>query len=309
MLEKIENSCKYVMANSKDVKINYQLLDTFIKEIKINKDSYWLCNNPYDLFSLGIEKVVNFLLIFEAIDYCFWGSPKWQIDTSEGPKDGCDALMYALLRYVKKTDNFDFSAISLDEFKGILKGNVEVPFLHERYNAVKEISEVVNKKMQGNFYNYIKKITLDKDLFNIIILSFPCFKDEREYQGKTIYFYKLAQLLTTDILILRKKLEKIDVNYSHLKGCADYKIPQTLRAMGITKYSKELAQIVDSKKLMAISSKYEVEIRSSQIAVISYIQSKLPNLNAMDINNYFFGYAAKVKNMAKPYHLCANINY
>ena len=70
--------------------------------------------------------------------------------------------------------------------------------------------------MNGNFYKYVYSIHSDIELFEVIINNFPSFKDERKYDGKTIYFYKLAQLLTSDILHLREKMENIKVDYYHL---------------------------------------------------------------------------------------------
>ena len=269
-----------------------------------------LFHNQYDeLLELDIETIVNFLLVFEAIDYSFWGSPKWSIETKDGTKDGSDALLYAMLMYVKENESTDFSNVSFDEFKQILQGNVEIPFLKERYETVVKISKIVNQKMNGSFYQYVKDVTSDENLFEIIVTNFESFKDERIYNGHTIYFYKLAQLLTSDILHVREHLEKIDVNYSHLKGCADYKIPCVLRALDIINYKDELSSIVDSKKEIDISSMYEVEIRASQIVVINYIKSKLVNVAAIDINDFLFLYSKKIKEKVKPYHLCRNTNY
>lgn len=309
MLDKIRNTCKYVVDNSKYVKINYVKLDEFISDIEYKKLKNWLLFNPYNLLELDIETIINFLLAFESIDYSFWGQPKWEINTEEGIKDGSDALLYTMIKYVKETKNTDFSNLTLNEFKELLKGNIEIPLLKERYKTIVEISKIVNEKMNGSFYKFIKDINIDTKLFDIIINSFQSFKDERVYNGKTIYFYKLAQLLTSDILHIREKLENISVDYSNLIGCADYKIPQTLRALGILEYNDELSDIVDQRNELEISSKYEVEIRASQIVVIDYISSILVNANPIDINDFIFVYSKKVKSIAKPYHLCRNKNY
>ena len=308
MFDKIHDSCNYVMKNSKYVSINYKKLDDFIKNIKTKDLKHWLISNPYNLFDMGIEKIVNFLLIFESIDFSFWGNPKWAINANGESKDGSDALLYLMINYVKNNST-DFSKITLAEFKNIFLGNVEIPLLHERYNIIRSVSQVVNEKMNGNFYDSIKDLTTDKDLFDYIITNFDCFIDERIYDEHKICFYKLAQLLTSDILHLREKLENIDVDYSNLIGCADYKIPQTLRALGITEYSSELSKIVDNKEEIDVSSKYEVEIRASQIVVIDYIKSKIKDVNSIDINDYLFLYSKNVKNIVKPYHLCRNTNY
>lgn len=214
-----------------------------------------------------------------------------------------------MLKYVRESGKVDFGDLSLDEFKKILKGNVEIPLLEERYRTIVQISEIVKKKMNGNFYNYIKDIRDDISLFEVIVNNFPSFKDERAYEDKTIYFYKLAQLLTSDILHVRERLEKIEIDCSHLIGCADYKIPQTLRALKIISYSSELSELVDQKREIEVSSLYEVSIRASQLVVTDYIKNKLDNFDSIDINDFLFLYSKKVKNIVKPYHLCRNVNY
>lgn len=309
MLNKIKNTCKYVVGNSIYVKINYSKLDNFINNIDSSNLKNWILYNPYNILELDIETIINFLLIFESIDYSFWGQPKWKINTNEGKKDGSEALLYIMLKYVKERKSTDFSEMTLEEFKQLLKGNIEIPLLKERYKTIHDISKIVNEKMNGSFYKYIKDINIDTQLFNTIISNFEAFKDERTYNGKTISFYKLAQLLTSDILHIKEELEGISVDYSNLIGCADYKIPQTLRALGILEYNEELSNIIDEKKQIEISSKYEVEIRASQLVVIVYIASKLDNAKSIDINDYLFTYSKKVKDIAKPYHLCRNVNY
>ena len=309
MLEKIKESCNYVAKNSKYVSINYDVLDEYIKNIDLRNLKFWLSSNPYNLFDMDIDKIINFMLIFDSIDYCFWGQPKWTIETLEGKKDGCDALLYALLNYVKKVDKVDFSNVSFKEFSDILKGNVDIPFLKERYDTVVSICDIVNKKMNGNFYNYIKNINNDDELFDIIINNFNAFYDVREYNNQKIYFYKLAQLLTSDILHIKELINGTKVDYSHLVGCADYKIPQTLRALGIIEFNCLLSKIVDNKQLIDESSMYEVEIRANMIEVIGYINSKLKNTCSIDINDYLFLASKNVKDIVKPYHLCKNKNY
>lgn len=309
MFDKIKNSTKYIIENSKYVSINYSKLDKFIKNIDCTNLKNWLLYNPYNLLELNVEKIINFLLFFEAIDYSFWGEPKWQVETKEGLKDGSDALLYVMLNYVKDKKEVDFSNLTIEDFKQILKGNIEIPLLEERYNTLIEISKIVKEKMNDNFYNCIKDITNDNELFSLIISNFPSFKDERVYKEEKVYFYKLAQLLTSDILHIRAKLEGIKVSYSNLIGCADYKIPQTLRALEIIRYNDELSKIIDSKKEIEVNSLYEIEIRASQIVVLEYIKNKLKNIDSIDINDFLFLYSKQVKSKTKPYHLCRNTNY
>ena len=164
--------------------------------------------------------------------------------------------------------------------------------------------------MNGSFCKFINNINIDEELFEIIISHFPNFKDERTYNNKTIYFYKLAQLLTSDILHIREIKENIKVDYSHLVGCADYKIPQVMRGLGILNYSDKLSNIIDSKKEIEVNSEYEVEIRSNMLVVIDLIKKKLENrVCAIDINDYIWSQGKNKNIKLKPYHLTRCTNY
>ena len=160
MLDRIKNTCQYVTDNSRYVTINYNKLDEFINNIDASHLKNWILYNPYNILELDIETLINFLLIFEAIDYSFWGQPKWEVYTDDGIKDGSDALLYIMLKYVKETKNTDFSNITIEEFRQLLKGNTEIPLLKERYETISDISKIVNEQMNGSFYNYIKDINL-----------------------------------------------------------------------------------------------------------------------------------------------------
>ena len=121
-----------------------------------------------------------------------------------------------MLKYVREKSLDNLYNMTYEEFKLMLKGNVEIPFIQERYETLIQTSKIVKEKMKGNFYKYVYSIHSDIELFEVITDNFLSFKDERKYDEKTIYFYKLAQLLTSDILHLREKIENIKVDYSHL---------------------------------------------------------------------------------------------
>ena len=291
-LEQVLDTCSYVYENSRHVKIDINKIKELAKDNRFNeKTAYWLSSNPYGILNLGVEDIINFLVIFESIDYSFWGEPKWTMKTDKVNTDGAIALMYALLRLREQKGNLNFERITFDEFSEALKGNVEIPLLEERYKVVLQVSKIINKKMQNNFYHYIKNITKDIVLFNTIINNFPSFADTRTYDNKTIYFYKLAQLLTSDILHIRSLKEGITVDYSNLVGCADYKIPQVLRSLGVLVYDKELSDLVDNKNELEENSIYEVEIRANMVVAINLIKKELNNkVSAIDINDTIWSF-------------------
>lgn len=313
-LDKVLESCQYVANNAVHVKINYDKADELIEELLKFDNIHYLAKVPYDVYGMDIEDIINFLLIYDAIDFSFWGNPKWTIVAEETELDGGIALLHIIFNLFNERNSeevyFDLGNMTLDDFRTLLKGNVDIPLLKERYEIIKNIVQIVNSKMNGNFYNQIKELTCDKDIFDVIVQNFKNFEDTRSYKDEKIYFYKLAQLLTSDILHVIQNKEQKQVDYSNLAGCADYKIPQVMQGYSILEYDDELTMILDNKIEIDENSIYEVEIRTSMIVVVNYIHEKVNKTIArIDINDFIWRKGQDKTKNYKPYHRTRTTSY
>jgi hypothetical protein len=307
IFSKILESNKYVVDNALHVKINYEKLDEFVSKLDMRNSSHWLKHLPFGMDSLSIEEIINFLLIYHAMGFCYWGSPKWEVEYEGKKYDGAFGLISAFSKEINKNKLFlDFKYLSLlpyEEFEKILEGNIQIPLIKERYNNLIEVSKIVNEKMNSNFYNYIKDINSDIELLNIIVQNFPSFEDVSYFKGSKVYVYKRAQLLVSDILHYKHEKLGRKVDYTNLTGCADYKIPQVLRNLEITEYDDSLSNLVDNMVILDRGSIYEIEIRSTLIIVIDYIKNKLQNkYDATTISDYLWLQGQDKSNIKKPYH-------
>jgi hypothetical protein len=313
MLSVILDKCKFVTQNSKDVQIDYSKIDLLVDEIKNYKITQYLDSSPFGILELETEEIVNFLLIEDALQFSFWGSPKWTIETEYGMLDGGAALLYCMLKVFKEHKNNFFEYVehlTKDEFRTILKGNIEIPLFDKRYDIITNMAKIVNTKMNSSFYKYIDGITVDNDLFQILVSNFKNFEDIRLYKNQTVPFYKLCQYMTSNILHIIKIKNNINVDCSHLVGCADYKIPQVLRDLSILKYSDSLSKIVDSKIGLAENAPQEVEIRASMIVVIDEIWKRVNGaVDKIDINNFIWLKGQAKSKDSKPYHLTRTSTY
>ena len=307
LIDRLNISYRKVCDNSQTVKINYSKIDGMINQIRNSSVAYWLDSNPYGIMDMDVESIVNFLFIYHTIgDYCFWGDPKWKVQTNLGTMDGSYAIMYLILNRFKSNSNFE---MSFYEFKELLKGNVTIPLLEDRYNNLVYMNEYL-KKSGKSFYDRIKDLNIDSQLFEFIVSNLDYFKDVSTYDGEEILFYKRAQLLTSDILHVREKKEKIYVDYSHLIGCADYKIPQVMRCYGMLEFSDSLAYKVDNKIELEEGSKEEVEIRANALKVIDYIYKELDRkYSHMDINDFIWLLGQDKSKMTKLYHRTLTNHY
>lgn len=71
MLEKIKYSCEFVVENSKHISINEKEIIKLVNNIDNIKIGNWLNSLPFELLDLTEEQIINFLLIFESIDFLF----------------------------------------------------------------------------------------------------------------------------------------------------------------------------------------------------------------------------------------------
>ena len=307
LLSKIKESTKFVSNNSKYVRINYEKIDEILANGEFNDIRYWLDTNPFGLLDMNYREIINFLLLYHTIgDFCFWGDPKWEIDSEVGKLDGSYAIMYILINRFKNNNDFN---MSYEDFADMLKGNVEIPLLKERYNCLVEMNSYLDS-IGRDFYDEIKDIKVDIELLDYIVSNFSYFKDESTYEGEILYFYKRAQLIVSDILHVRKMLENIQVDYSNLLGCADYKIPQVMNSLGMLDYDYNLEYKLATRVEIEEGDPMEVEIRANDLVVIDYIYEKLDGkVCRMDINDYIWLLGQDKSKINKNYHRTKTIHY
>ena len=314
MLDKVLETSKFVVDNAKHVKINYDKANELIDELLKFDNVHYLTKVPYGVYDMSTRDIINFLLIYDSIDFSFWGNPKWTINVNGKDLDGGIALLHCIFNMFDGRDSLEvykqLENMTLEDFKEILKGNIDIPLLEERYKIVSSIAKIVNKKMNGSFYDYIKDMNTDQEIFKTILNNFSGFEDTRTYKGQTVYFYKLAQLLTSDILHVIENKEQKEVDYSNLLGCADYKIPQVMQGFGILEYDTKLSSLLETKTEIEENSEYEVEIRASMIVVINYIWEQIDKIiDRIDINDFIWSKGQDKTKKYKPYHLTRTKSY
>jgi hypothetical protein len=312
-------SIKFVIENSKQVKIKEENLKRFCSDFEISDSKFWLDAAPFHFERLNDKEELNLLFIFASICFSFWGRPKWKVEYKGSFYDGAWGLFVALRKAIE--DKFPIlnveylSEIPEKDLKEIFKGNIEIPMFKERLNILREIGEILIKKFDSNLENLIKKGEGEAlKLLNVIVKNFPSFNDFAIYRGREVFFHKKAQLFIDD-LYRRFKGEK----YGKLKGIekitalADYKIPMVLRKFGVLEYSPQLAEKVDNEILIPAGSEEEIEIRANTIWVVELMKNelryKIPNITAIDIDSYLWLKGKEKSLQDKPHHLTRTIFY
>ncbi|MFH1433301.1 MAG: queuosine salvage family protein [Candidatus Uhrbacteria bacterium] len=312
MENKVLNSARRVAKQSRHVSIEQNAINYFCKDFSHQDIKHWLEEAPFDIQTLNEEDRLNFMLVFNAISFSYWGEPKWTIEYHGKEYDGSWAMIACIARAIEEEkpilDSKYLASISEDEFADILRGSVEIPLFKQRWEILREVGQVLNNKFDGEFKNLVQSAEGDAlKLVQIIIDNFSGFEDAAEYKSEPVYFYKRSQLLVADIYQAFQGKGLSDLkNINLLTACADYKLPQMLRKMGITKYSDELADKVDRYREIPSGSEEEVEIRANTIWATELIRQQLknsiPDISSIHVNDHLWLISQTKSSTTKPYH-------
>lgn len=272
-------------------------------------------------FSDGSERTVNWLLVLDALNFCFWaekGQPRWSLEYRGETLNGYWAEASALKRAVEEGvalwDATYLSTISEDALAHIFRGSETIPLFEQRLFHVREVGRVLLERYNGQFSRAIEQAGYNAvQLAHLLARDFSSFNDVALYRNRPVYFLKRAQICVSDLVsAFGGKHWGALADLPQLTAFADYKLPQILRHYTVLEYDPVLAQRVDEQELLAPGSEEEIEIRAATIWACELLRRALLEygqvMSAAEIDQRLWLISQEVTDM-KPYHRTRTIYY
>lgn len=170
-----------------------------------------------------------------------------------------------------------------------------------------QAGEVLCRDYNGSFCNVILECKGDVNLLiDKVTNLFPCFRDVSVFHDQPVSFYKRVQILIGDIWACfeGKGFGEFN-NIGELTMFADYRVPQSLQALGILKYSDDLLEKIKNNVVLEYGSNEEMEIRGCSIHCVELLRKEIDNLvkndadadqkpiNSVIIDFYLWDYATR----------------
>lgn len=320
MLE-VLNSTRPVVEQAVDVHINTEQVTAFAATLDAPAFRQSEFSEETVLVDATEEDQIAFAFVCNALNFCFWGDPKWTVTVAGKKYDGAFGMIYALKRAITERVPIiraDYlSGLTGEILRKVFRGNVSIPLFDERLKLLRNFGAVVQRKFGGRFGKIVEQAEGDALIVTrLLVTEAPLvFADEYEYHGHQVKFYKRAQLAANFLAYLhRLKLvsARID-NCDQLTAFADYKIPQVMRKLGLLEYRSELAQRVDNKIEIAAGGDEEIEIRASTVWAAEYLvralKPRIPGVNAAKVDNLLWYRGQDKSPSDKPYHRTRTIWY
>jgi len=252
------------------------------------------------------------IVLFNAINFCYWGEPRWEVEFTGEWWDGALAMLDAIRRAwaegIPLLDGTHLARLSEAEFEHILRGRGRLHLMPERLAIWREVGRTLSTEFDGRFTNLIAAAGGDAlSLVRLLVERFPSFDDVRTLERRPIRFYKRAQLAAAQLYEAFGGRSWGDLARTDLLTVfADYKLPQVLRRMGILVYDAGLVATVDGEILIPAGDRREVEIRAATVWAAELMRRalipRMPHLTALHLD-YWLWYAGRDQGPGiKPYH-------
>jgi len=286
----------------------------------------------YDRFHFrdGTERTVNWLLVLDALNFCFWaekGQPRWRIDYQSEILDGYWAEAASLTRAVEEGialwDAEYLSTMSREDLAYVFRSTngadgsagEMIPLFDARLAHVHEVGHVLLEQYAGQFAHAVEKA--EGSAINLALLlaqEFTSFRDVAVYSGRDIRFLKRAQICVADLYgAFGGKRWGAFTDLDKLTIFADYKLPQVLRHYGVVEYDSGLAQRIDNQELLQPGGEEEVELRAATIWACELLRREMSRISgqvitAVEVDQLLWFLGQNSAEM-RPYHRTRTIYY
>jgi hypothetical protein len=280
----VRQAAAWVADRSRDVSVSAEGVDSvaaIISEGRLPRPSWR--TPPHWWSEDDVDATANYVLLLDALNFSFWGEPRWRITWREQSFNGYFALAAALHRAIDEGAplwDADYLANDADAAV-ILRGDdgVEIPLLAERQQALLEVGRGLHA-LGGSALTMAERAEGDLSAFvRLLEEHFPSFRDVAYYEGARIPLYKRAQILVADLagafpdrrVIAQSMLDDLTM-------FADYKVPQVLNELGVLRYTETLTRALARREEMPAGDRREVEIRAGAVAAVEAVREALSEL-------------------------------
>ena len=140
------------------------------------------------------EATIQYLFVVDALNFCFWPSQgEWEYED--------------LSTALKRTLEADGAALSSERLAAmneqsltLLLGGKQLPNMAARVEHLREVGRELTERWGGSAAELVRSCNGSAQRFvDVIVSTFPGFRDHVSYKGRQICFYKRAQILAGDI--------------------------------------------------------------------------------------------------------------
>lgn len=319
----VASACAEVMARARHVAIDDAAVAATCQSFPRDHLPVPEWNRDLHFFE-GTMRSANYVLVLDALNFSFWadaGTPRWKVGYRGSVYQGYWGLAAALKRGIEEgvplLEAGWLAEVTLPQVERLLRGldATVIPLMDARHAHLQEVGRVLASRYDGQFANMVEDARYDAVALTLrLAAELTSFDDVATYGDLRVPLYKRAQIAPVDLFgtFDGKACGRLQ-RLSELTAFADYKVPQVLRRLGVLRYDRELADIVDREALLPAGDPREVEIRAATVDAVERMRDCLAtggrDVRAFEIDWLLWGLGQTNHADDRPYHKTRTIFY
>lgn len=270
-LSAIRTTTAFVTAQASSVAINSERLDNLAQHIATGDYGTKIAWDTHHHFFDGGQQTAQYLLVLDALNFCFWPAPSWDYNRL------AFALKQCMIAEPHRFEAENLARMLPSDTRTLLGDSDDIPLVEQRTVLLREVGSVLAARWGGQAANLVAAAQGSAaELVRLITAELPGFRDHAIYRGFPVYFYKRAQIAVGDLwgsfggegLGYFSDIERLTM-------FADYRIPQILRAEGVLEYRGLLAADVEIGGVIPAGSEMEIELRAATVTAVEELRDRL----------------------------------
>ncbi|KAI5806737.1 hypothetical protein DFH27DRAFT_549786 [Peziza echinospora] len=271
------------------------------------------------------EDTLNFIFLMDLLNFSFWSElpqdKRFSIEYRGKRWTGYSSLVAVIQRALDEGIPITCPYFWVDEevctdalLRYIFRsaGEEDIPLLSQRITMMRIAGDILCERYDGRFANCVKEANKSAAaLVMLLVTNFSeCFDDSHQWHGKTVRFYKRAQILVADVwACFNKTSYGTFTDIASITMFADYRVPVTLHTLGCLRYSPTLTTHIYSNLPIPSGHTWEIQLRGCTISCVEKIKKMIEqrhpesrgHVNSILIDFYLYDTAKELEKQALAY--------
>ncbi len=295
--DRVRSACEWVAGRAGSVRIGQSALEPYAAGLPASAELP-APDPATELVEADREARTAFVLCLDAINF---GSGWWPTIRKRPGHSGYFTIAAGLMERFR--DAVPWSAAELSEvdeatISGILGQDPEHPLMADYAAALRDVGEHVRADHGGRFEAVVDAARGSAPALAGLLASWRAFADVSNYEGRTVPFFKRAQIAAADVDRMGIAVLAI---LDRLTAFADNLVPHVLRVDGVLELEPALEARIEAGDLLEHGSPEEVELRACAVHAIEQLATLTP-LSPAEIDGILWnrGGSERYKSLPRP---------
>jgi hypothetical protein len=269
--DRVRAACAWVASRARSVQIEQESIEAYTSSLPLVGAAP---PDPTTHFGEGDREArAAFVICLNAINF---GSGWWPTIRKRPGLSGYSTIAAGVTERFRASRGWSVAELAELDAAGIalvVDQDAEHPLMEQYAAALRDVGERVRTEYEGSFEAVIDTARGSAITLAGLLASWDAFTDVSEYEGRSVSFFKRAQIAAADVNRLGVAPLKGE---EHLTAFADNLVPHVLRVDGVLRLDPDMEERIDAGELLEHGSPEEVELRACAVHTIELLSAASP---------------------------------